>query len=184
MDIFIREMRNEDQIKNMNVDESFIVDSALVLSAKGQEISYTIKEIPSYRKSYIGEPYEEMSMEDYFTYIDNPNQIIYFAFVENQVVGQIILKRNWNQYAYVEDIKVDARFRMHGIGRRLIEQAKQWARSHNMPGIMLETQNNNVRACKFYESCGFVIGGFDFCVYKGIDKQNDETAIYWYLMFE
>ena len=40
-----------------------------------------------------------------------------------------------------------------------------------MPGIMLETQNNNVAACKFYEKCGFVIGGFDFLVYKGLIRQ-------------
>lgn len=48
-----------------------------------------------------------------------------------------------------------------------------------MPGIMLETQNNNVAACKFYEKCGF-----DFLVYKGLDMQNDEVALYWYLHFE
>lgn len=53
-----------------------------------------------------------------------------------------------------------------------------------MPGIMLETQNNNVAACKFYEKCGFVIGGFDFLVYTGLDKTSDEVAIYWYLHFE
>jgi ribosomal protein S18 acetylase RimI-like enzyme len=184
MDIFIREMKKRDLNKSMNMDASFIVDSALVLSVTGQEISYTVKEVPSYRKNYIGEPYEEMSNEDYSTYIDSQHKIIYLAFVGSQVVGQIILKRNWNQYAYVEELKVDVLFRMHGIGRKLIEQAKQWAQFHKMPGIMLETQNNNVRACKFYESCGFVIGGFDFCVYKGIDKQNDESAIYWYLVFE
>ena len=40
-----------------------------------------------------------------------------------------------------------------------------------MPGIMLETQNNNVAACKFYEKCGFVIGGFDFLGYKGWIRQ-------------
>ena len=51
-------------------------------------------------------------------------------------------------------------------------------------GIMLETQNNNVAACKFYEKCGFVIGGFDFLVYKGLDIENDEVAIYWYLYFK
>lgn len=51
-----------------------------------------------------------------------------------------------------------------------------------MAGIMLETQNNNVRACKFYESCGFVIGGFDSYFYKGLDNESDEIAIYWYLL--
>ena len=53
-----------------------------------------------------------------------------------------------------------------------------------MPGIMLETQNNNVAACKFYEKCGFVIGGFDFLIYKGLDMKNDEVAMYWYFHFK
>ncbi|TKI00778.1 GNAT family N-acetyltransferase, partial [Bacillus cereus] len=44
--------------------------------------------------------------------------------------------------------------------------------------------NNNVAACKFYEKCGFVIGGCDFLVYKGLDKTSDEVAIYWYIHFK
>lgn len=35
-------------------------------------------------------------------------------------------------------------------------------------------------ACLFYESCGFVIGGFDARLYKNIEKISDEIAIYWY----
>ena len=35
-----------------------------------------------------------------------------------------------------------------------------------------------------YEKCGFVIGGFDFLVYKGLDKTSDEVAIYWYIHFK
>lgn len=79
---------------------------------------------------------------------------------------------------------MDKKYRTLGVGKRLVDQAKQWAKEINMPGIMLETQNNNVTACKFYEKCGFVIGGFDFLVYKGLDMTNDEVAIYWYFHFE
>ncbi|GED59584.1 hypothetical protein BFO01nite_37160 [Brevibacillus formosus] len=68
--------------------------------------------------------------------------------------------------------------------KKLIEQAKRWMKDGGMTGIMLETQNNNVRACNFYESCGFVIGGFDSYVYRGLDKDSDEIAIYWYLMLD
>jgi streptothricin acetyltransferase len=82
-------------------------------------------------------------------------------------VGQIVIKRNWNKYAYVEDIKVDKHYRGHGIGKKLIEQARRWVKDGGMTGIMLETQSNNVRACRFYESCGFVIGGFDSYVTGG-----------------
>jgi len=49
---------------------------------------------------------------------------------------------------------------------------------------MLETQSNNVAACKFYASCGFVIGGVDLHLYQGLHPQSDEIAIFWYLIFE
>ena len=57
------------------------------------------------------EQLEEDTIEDYSNYIGNPHQIIYIALVNNQVVGQIVLKRNWNKFAYVEDIKVDKQYR-------------------------------------------------------------------------
>jgi ribosomal protein S18 acetylase RimI-like enzyme len=60
----------------------------------------------------------------------------------------------------------------------------EWARDKGCPGMMLETQNNNVAACRFYESCGFELGGFDAYLYKGLNRTTDEIALYWYLMFE
>ncbi|MNC51321.1 Acetyltransferase (GNAT) family protein [compost metagenome] len=68
--------------------------------------------------------------------------------------------------------------------RQLMEQAKRWALERELPGVMLETQSINVRACRFYESRGFVIGGFDQYVYKGIPVVSGEAAVYWYLHFE
>ncbi|EJL24942.1 GNAT family N-acetyltransferase [Brevibacillus sp. BC25] len=182
MDIFIRELRTEDDECGSNIDGSFIVDSTLLLQLMGQRIGYTVKESPLRNKNYDDEQLEEDTVEDYSNYIGNPDQIIYVALVNNQVVGQIVLKRNWNKFAYVEDIKVDKQYRGYGLGKKLIEQAKRWTKDGGMTGIMLETQSNNVRACKFYESCGFVIGGFDSYVYRGLD--NDEIAIYWYLMLD
>lgn len=183
MNILIRKMTSADLHRPINIEDSFIVDSVLLLTLKDNQISYTVKEIPSYEKSYADEPSEDQDA-DYSAYIDHPDQVVYLAFAGNQAVGQIVLKRSWNQYACIEDIKVDKHFRRYGIGRKLIDQAKRWARENGMPGVMLETQNNNVKACRFYESCGFVIGGFDLYLYKGIDKQSDEIALYWYFTFE
>lgn len=184
MGILIRELRTGDDLSVIDIDGSFIVDSTLVLQLMEQRIGYTVKEIPLRNKNYDDEQSEGIAAEDYSNYIDNPHQIIYLALINDQVVGQIVLKRHWNNYVYVEDIKVDKQYRGCGIGRELIGQAKRWAKDGGMPGIMLETQNNNVRACKFYESCGFVIGGFDSYVYKGLNKETDEIAIYWYLMLK
>ncbi|OBZ16558.1 GNAT family N-acetyltransferase [Bacillus sp. FJAT-26390] len=184
MDIHIRQLTADNQDDWIDFDDSFTVDSILILHANHNKIGYTVKEIPRYEKSYSSDPNEETTDSDYSAYIANPNQIVYLAYLENKAVGQIILKKNWNHYAYIEDIKVDKQSRRSGAGRLLIEQAKQWAKSAGLPGIMLETQNNNVRACKFYESCGFVIGGFDSFLYKGLDESSNEIAIFWYFTFE
>jgi ribosomal protein S18 acetylase RimI-like enzyme len=70
-----------------------------------------------------------------------------------------------------------------GIGRRLLEHGIQWARENEFPGVMLETQDDNVPACTLYQSCGFVLSGFDRNVYKAINPNTRETALYWYLIF-
>ncbi|MFF2885853.1 GNAT family N-acetyltransferase [Paenibacillus sp. NPDC057967] len=183
--IDIRRLTMEDGDTWKDIDDRFTVDSTLVLSVTDGEISYTVQEMPGYVKSYAETAAEEETDEEDSTdYIDNPEQVMYVAYAGNQFVGRILLKRNWNRYALIEDIAVDAKQRGGGIGRRLVEQAIQWAREGGMPGIMLETQNHNVRACRLYESCGFVIGGFDTRVYRGLNKNRTEVAIYWYLLFD
>lgn len=180
----IRELREEDVPDWNGFDDSFTVDSELVLSLKGRQIEFTVREVAAYTKSYDDEQDSESVEEDYSDYIGNANQIVYLAWSDNEVVGRIVLKRNWNHYALIEDIAVDKSFRSHGIGRKLMDQAKWWAKNGGMPGIMLETQSNNVSACKFYQSCGFAIGGMDFHLYRGMNKGSNEAAIFWYFMFE
>lgn len=184
LDISIREMTAEDQGRWTDIDDSFIVDSALVLSYIENQFTYTVKDIPIYEKRYSEETSEQADVTEDSEYINNPDQVVYLAFAEQQAVGRMVLKKNWNRYALIEMIQVDKQFRRYGIGRQLMEQAKRWAQERGLPGIMLETQNINVQACRFYERCGFVIGGFDQYVYKGIPAVSGEVAVYWYLLFE
>lgn len=51
-EISIREMTAEDQIRGMGIEDSFTVDSVLVLSFSKNQFSYTVKDIPSYEKRY------------------------------------------------------------------------------------------------------------------------------------
>ena len=74
-------------------------------------------------------------------------------------------------------------FRGKGVGMALMTHAIEWARMQEFPGMMLETQNNNVPACKLYEKCGFVLGGFDQYAYKNFPESKNEIALYWYLIF-
>jgi streptothricin acetyltransferase len=158
-------------------DGEFVIDTKLVLSVENDEIHYTIMDVPRTKKRY------GIDNIDYTTYIDDLDKAIFLGYADGQIAGQIILRKNWNRYAYIEDITVDVNYRRRGIGKELISQAKHWAQERNLAGIMLETQNNNVGACKFYENCGFRLRGFDQYLYKGINNDTDEVALYWYLMF-
>ncbi len=163
---------NSHHINSFNGE--FIVKSKLILDVTDDGISYTVEPVKPYKKRY------EDNLINPDEYINNSERQIFFALFDNNFAGQIILRRNWNQYAYVEDICVDVQYRKMHIGERLISTAIKWAKEKELAGIVLETQNNNVTACKFYESCDFEIGGFDKYLYKGIDADTDEIAIYWY----
>jgi streptothricin acetyltransferase len=169
---------NEQNMRDVNqCDGTFTADSRLILQMDNNVIRYTVDSLPPFQKRY---PFEAI---DCTSYLANPDKAIYFAYDDNRLAGQVILRKNWNHYAYIEDIVVDIHFRRRGIGRVLMEEAVIWAKGKQLAGIMLETQNNNVAACRFYERCGFVLGGLDRYLYKGISNDTDEIALYWYLLF-
>jgi len=177
VEIAIREI-DRHNLQDVNIAGStFTVDSELVLQAEDGVIRYTVTHIPPHQKHY---PPDEI---DYASYVGHPDKAIFLAYVDGECAGQIRLRRNWNQYAYVEDIVVDVHFRRRGVGRALMERAIEWAKAKHLAGIMLETQNNNVAACRLYERCGFVLGGFDRYLYKGLIPDTEEIALYWYLVF-
>jgi streptothricin acetyltransferase len=158
-------------------DSTYVTDACLDLYLENGRLHYTISAIPP---SFRQLRHEAL---DYTTYIGNPNKAIYFAFVDGQLAGQITLHKHWNNYVWVQDIAVDLKFRRGGVGGRLIKQAIDWAKEKNSPGIMLETQHNNVNACKFYERMGFQLSGFDTMLYKGLNPASQEIALFWYLLF-
>lgn len=156
---------------------SFIVTARLVLHAAGGRIGYTTLDVPPFEKIYPPEDFNPAG------YIANPERAIFIAYLDGQPAGQVRLGRWWNRFAYVEDIQVRPGCRRQGVGRLLIGQAISWARGGGFPGLMLETQDINLAACRLYASCGLVLGGFDAYLYKGLDPTTDEIALYWYLIF-
>jgi ribosomal protein S18 acetylase RimI-like enzyme len=76
-------------------------------------------------------------------------------------VGYLAISRNWNGYALIDDIAVNSSARRRRVGSALLEAGAAWTLEQKLPGMMLETQNNNVTACFFYERHGFVLGGID-----------------------
>lgn len=158
-----------------HVDRKFTVSSKVVLDMIGNRLTWAVVPVESYEKEI---PIDDV---DPATFINSEDKVIFFAEVEGKLAGQIKLITWWNGYAYIDDVIVNPQFRGLGVGKALIEAAIQWSREKRFPGIMLETQDDNVAACKLYDSCGFVLGGFDQYTLKNF-KPN-ETALFWYLIF-
>jgi streptothricin acetyltransferase len=178
MEISIQEL-DESNLGDINrCDGIFTVDSRLCLQLKNGQITYSIENVPPYKKRYA------VDEVDYSSYLHQAGRNAYLAYVDGNIAGQIIIRENWNKYCYIEDIAVDIQYRQQGIGRSLLTYAIGWARAKNLPGIMLETQDNNVAACRFYERCGFQLGGFDQYLYRALHVDTDEIALYWYLIFK
>jgi streptothricin acetyltransferase len=108
---------------------------------------------------------------------------VYLYYFGDTCVGQIRLRKNWNKYAFIEDIAVACANRRQGIGKELLDKAKHWAIKNKLDGFMLETQDINLSACKFYKKYGFDIGAVDTMLYANFDN-HDEKAVFWYMKFE
>jgi streptothricin acetyltransferase len=177
MHITLREIDPSNLQDAKKCDGDFTVDSKLVVQAESGILRYSILSIPAYQKQYI---FDE---KDPAGCISNPDAVIYLAYLDGQLAGQIGISKHWNAYAWIDDIVVDVEFRRHGVGRALMQKAVDWAKAGQLPGIMLETQDINVTACRFYEKFGFTLRGFDTHLYKGLNPDTDEIALYWYLIF-
>ena len=128
--------------------------------------------------------YEEEEI-DWTQYINQPDKHVFLAYEEKQFAGRIVLRRDWNRYAFIEDIAVTMALRGRGVGTTLMRQAEQWAREQGLCGLALETQDTNLLACRFYQKCGMHIGAVNTMLYRNFPKPYcDEIAIFWYKRWE
>lgn len=156
--------------------DSFTVSGRIIPKFEHDKWTYT-EEV--FSEPYIKQ-YEHENID--LSYIDDDNKAVYLYYDDNNCIGQISLRSNWNGYTLIEDIAVAKKCRQKGIGKALLQQAVEWARQNNCMGLMLETQDVNVSACRFYAKNNFVIGGVDTMLYSKFPTAH-ELAIYWYHKF-
>ena len=139
---------------------------------------WAVTPIVPYRKCYGIDP------EEFSSYRDAADSAIFMAYLDDEPVGHLVISTNWNGFAHIDELAVHAPARRHGVAKALLDVAQFWSRKKKLPGIMLETQNNNLGACRLYERCGYEIGGIDHLRYRGIDPNTAEVALFWYRLFD
>ena len=114
-------------------------------------------------------------------YISGEDKQVFLAFDETTCIGQIRVVKDWNRFAYIENIAVQKAYRQSGLGHLLMKAAETWAKEQSLLGLSLEAQNDNVIACRFYAKEGFELGGVD--TLKQIGNPNIDMTLYWYKIF-
>lgn len=136
-----------------------------------------VRPVEPYPKSYGFDPAELAP------HIAAEDRALFVVIGDETPVGYIALSTDWNNLASIDDIAVDIDWRGTGAAQRLVQQAVTWAKEKDLPGIRLETQTNNVAACRFYMRHGFALGGYDHHLYKGLSPGTRETALFFYRFF-
>lgn len=79
------------------------------------------------------------------------------------------------------DIRVADTYKHKGIGQKLLDMGILDAKRDGYRQMIIECQNNNVQACKFYQKQGAVLSKIDMDAYYFDPKIRHEIQFIWYL---
>ncbi|MBR0144812.1 MAG: GNAT family N-acetyltransferase [Clostridia bacterium] len=88
-----------------------------------------------------------------------------------------VCPEEWSNRLMVTEIWVAEEIRGQGVGKRLMDRAKEIAVRQKRRAIILETQSCNTNAIGFYLHEGFELIGFDTCCYTNNDIARREVRI-------
>lgn len=154
-------------------DFSFEIRSEAGPPFEGDWLTRAVAVAPR-RKDYGFDPQELAG------HIAADGRALFVADAEDGAVGYIAVSTGWNRFAVIDDFALDAGHRRRGAAPLLMEAALAWAKENGFPGVALETQSNNLAACRFYLRHGFELGGHDRHLYRGIASDTREIALFFY----
>lgn len=118
-------------------DFSFEVSAYAQAQSEQAVAKWPLHHITPYRKCYGIDP------EEFSSYRDATDSAVFMAYLDDEPVGHVVVSTNWNGYAHIDELAVHAPARRHGWPR-LCWMWRSSGAARKLPGIMLETQNNNL----------------------------------------
>lgn len=145
-------------------------------------MSFIEESVPSYWKNYDSEEDNPSLLIGKFN-MDNWRVVLAFD-GETLIGGAIIaydtdgikMLEGRDDLAVIWDIRVNKEYRGKGIGSKILARCIKWAKNMECTRVKIETQNNNVNACKFYASQGAKLSNFNRYYYK--DYPNEVQFIW------
>lgn len=121
--------------------------------------------LKSQRSRFFGEIREFSKSEDFYIRVlkKRKSQEIFVAEVPNgEIVGYVyvIIEKRPDDltsipYVSIEEIAVDKEYQNRGVGKALMDKAREWVQGRNIKIIQLATWEFNKNARRFFESLGY-----------------------------
>jgi GNAT superfamily N-acetyltransferase len=93
----------------------------------------------------------------------------------------VSMRAGRDDMAVLWDIRVHPDWWGQGVGRQVFWHAARWSHRQGARLLKIETQNVNVRACRFYRRQGAVLGQIDRYGYASVPHVAHEAMLLWYL---
>ena len=106
------------------------------------------------------------------------NPEAYGVFDGEEIIGAIeVCPEGWSNRLMVTELWVKAGHRKMGVGKALMNRAKEICLERDHRAVILETQSCNANAIGFYLHEGFELIGFDSCCYTNADIGRREVRL-------
>lgn len=106
------------------------------------------------------------------------NPFAWGVIVDEELVAAIeTAQESWSNRLRITELWVADAYQKQGLGRSLINVAKEQARLERRRAVILETQSCNVNAIEFYQHVGFDLIGLDTCCYSNDDLRKKEVRL-------
>lgn len=180
----IRAMTEQDIPRLAEIRPGFVSDTELIVekTGSGLEVGWRLVERPLARPFDKGPDYdfdanEQANIRQRLRRGDGLHLVVEWR---GRLVGVLdVTPQDWNHTALIWNIMLDEAVRRQGLGRELFQRAIRWGHRAGFRALVLETQTNNVPACKFYARLGCELEGLREAYYTNEDHARGEVAIFW-----
>ena len=161
--------RGVDEAYILRVDTSFSTDRIYKVKRNGLSFGLELCEIsPVLRKDYG----PVTDLDEY--------SLVVVAEEDSVICGFAALKvETWNKRMVLGQLFVSENYRGSGIGKLLVHDCIDYAKSNNTRCLWLETQNINYPAIQFYQRLGFEWCGLDTELYDDTTDNVNEIALFF-----
>ena len=190
-DVMVRRVDAETLSRYADIPISFEAESVFrveLIQSRLGGVRLTEERVPRYTKDY--DAHAEDTPMRWPHRFDVSAWALLFAVEGDRLVSgatvapgsaEIQLMRGRTDAVALWDLRIRPEYRRRGVGTRLFEEAVEWARERGFVRLMIETQNTNVPACRFYVSRGCELGEIDRNAYPSQLEAGQEVMLLWHM---